>query len=193
MDLFSKKIYHEGVNYVFLKDRHKLKQNTKTHIRNESLREKFLNFTKAALKTLRAVEDNQINIYRNWDHIGILPETNECINEFKNDLIFCKHLDKLVGWQMYLQHFGIDDYLQHFLLKVIENSLVFDEKIFNQKYINMEDFFYNDKFTLIFLVPLMNFKAFTDQIELEKNIEIVEINRETLDDIYFGRETADRL
>ncbi len=106
-----------------------------------------------------------------------LEEYKECTLCMKKDLSVAKHIDKLVGiagFQIFTRDW---DYLSHMLMKLIKRyceSKLFDEKLFLELYRDLESLFYRDTIPVIDIIPLHNFTAEIDQIDLGEGISIRE-------------------
>ena len=96
-----------------------------------------------------------------------------------------KHLGKLVGTAGYGRHIDIDTCLQRLILEITleSGSLKFNEKIFEEYFEKLGDFFTNDKLQFRAVAPLEGFTTDVDEILLDSNLRIFKIPTHKLEEL----------
>ena len=91
-----------------------------------------------------------------------------------------KHLNTLVGTNMFRSRIDTDICLRSFLIQLLQKQqdLSLQEVEFNKLYSDFENYFYRDVIELRFLSPLNNFRIETEKIELNSKFSIIKITKE---------------
>ncbi|MCK4733956.1 MAG: hypothetical protein KAT65_15990, partial [Methanophagales archaeon] len=96
-----------------------------------------------------------------------------------------KHLDKLVGTVESATSIDVDSCLQMLILRMVLESekLRFNEKIFEEYFEKLRDFFTNDKLQFCAFTPLEGFTTDVDEIRLDTNLRIFKIPLHKLEEL----------
>ncbi|RLG34297.1 hypothetical protein DRN97_02870 [Methanosarcinales archaeon] len=124
-------------------------------------------------------------IFKNWEKIKELPEYGECKKYMYENKTINKHLDKLVRTVKSAARIDVDSCLQRLILRIILESgnLRFNEKIFEEYFEKLRDFFTNDKLQFCAFAPLEGFTTDVDEIRLDTNLRIFKIPTHKLEDL----------
>jgi len=124
-------------------------------------------------------------IFKNWEKIKELPEYGECKKYMYENKTINKHLDKLVGTVKSAARIDVDSCLQRLILRIILESgnLRFNEKIFEEYFEKLRDFFTNDKLQFCAFAPLEGFTTDVNEIRLDTNLRIFKIPTHKLEDL----------
>lgn len=124
-------------------------------------------------------------IIKNWEKIKELLEYEECKKCMYENKTINEHLDKLVGTVEWKHRIDIDSCLRMLILKIISESgsLKFNEKIFEEYFEKLRDFFTNDKLQFRAFTPLEGFIADINEIQLDDNLRIFKIPTHKLEEL----------
>ncbi|MGB2841833.1 MAG: hypothetical protein WBC40_05070, partial [Halobacteriota archaeon] len=117
-------------------------------------------------------------ISKNWEKIKLLPEYEECRRYMYENKTINKHLDKLVVTINSATRIDVDSCLQMLILRIIyleSGNLRFNEKIFEEYFEKLRNFFTNDKLRFCAFTLLEGFKADIDEFQLDNNLRIFKI------------------
>lgn len=125
-----------------------------------------------------------------------IPKQKDVLGLMNKDQTISKHLDKMVGTAGHSTRINATRFLTHMIKRLCKSytqSNIFDIKLFNILYQNFESFFHNDEISLVYVVPINNFKSASLPIVLEGGFIIRAIKDSEKEHIESGRYGLDML
>lgn len=132
----------------------------------------------------RELRQSPISLSLSQDHelaLHSLPEYTKCIDAMRSDEVISSQVDKLVGTpfsQYFLSEKSVIDRIIFGTFRR-KGGCVFEEKCFEEEYVEMEKAFHEDFISFQIIAPLTSFKSTAD-INLEENIKINQLSDEEI-------------
>src|SRR3990172_3334151 len=105
------------------------------------------------------------------DHESTLhsqPEYSECIDAIRSDEVISSQVEKTVGTPFSRYFLSVEGVIDRIIFGTIrrKGECVFEEKCFEEEYVEMENAFYEDSISFQIIAPLVPFKSTVNTINL---------------------------
>lgn len=130
--------------------------------------------------------DLPLFVLRHEKSIEELPEFIDCKRYMFEEESIKKHLDHIVGYSHAQTVINADSLLTELIYHSFDDSRPFEYNSdrFDRAYSRIEDLFYGKNIHLVFSAPLQNFHCELETINLAKDLRIVRMSREKLEDLW---------
>lgn len=111
-----------------------------------------------------------------------LPEYAECIDALRSDGEISSQVDKLVGTPFSRYFLSAENVIDRIIFGTFrrKGECVFEEKCFEEEYVEMENAFYDNSISFQIIAPLVPFKSTVNTIDLGENIKINQLSDEEI-------------